>query len=115
MAQKVSVILTDDLDGGQADETVSFALDGKAYEIDLSATNAETLRSALGPFIAAARRDSGAGAKAASRGRSSNRPARTDLAEVREWARANGHQVSDRGRVSSEVLAAYDARNLVSA
>jgi hypothetical protein len=111
MAQKVQVILVDDVDGGEADETVSFALDGISYEIDVSAPNAEAIREALAPWVGHARR---IGGRAAGRGRSSapkSRPAaeRTDLSDVRAWARENGFQVSDRGRVSSEVRAAYEA------
>lgn len=110
MAQKVQVILVDDLDGGEAEETVSFALDGVSYEIDLSAGNAAQLRDSLGGWIGHARRVGGraaGGRRAASspRGRSGSR----DLTAVRSWARDNGFQVSDRGRVSSEVLTAYDA------
>jgi hypothetical protein len=111
MAQKVQVILVDDVDGGEADETVSFALDGISYEIDVSATNAEAIRDALAPWVGHARR---IGGRAASRGRAAapkSRPAaeRTDLSDVRAWARENGFQVSDRGRVSSEVRSAYEA------
>jgi len=111
MAQKVQVILVDDVDGGEADETVSFALDGISYEIDVSATNAEAIRETLAPWVGHARR---VGGRAGGRGRSAtqkSRPAaeRTDLSDVRAWARENGFQVSDRGRVSSEVRAAYEA------
>jgi len=110
MAQKVQVILVDDVDGGEADETVSFALDGISYEIDVSAANAEAIRDALTPWVEHARR---VGGRASSRGRAAvkSRPAaeRTDLSDVRAWARENGFQVSDRGRVSGEVRAAYEA------
>ena len=108
MAQKVQVILTDDLDGGEADESVQFAIDGVSYEIDLSEANAEALREALTPFVEAARR---VGGRSVRRGASKSTPAaeRTDLSELRAWARENGYQVSDRGRVSSEVRAAYEA------
>src|SRR5450755_4620521 len=107
VAQKVQVILTDDLEGGEADETVAFAIDGVSYEIDLSEANAEALREALARHVQAARRIGGrvtrpSGVKA--------RPAnqRVDLSQLRAWARDNGYQVSDRGRVSSEVHAAYE-------
>jgi len=111
MAQKVQVILVDDVDGGEADETVSFALDGVSYEIDVSAPNAEAIREALAPWVGHARR---VGGRAGNRARVSapkSRPAaeRTDLSDVRAWARENGFQVSDRGRVSGEVRAAYEA------
>ncbi|HET9654251.1 MAG TPA: Lsr2 family protein [Kineosporiaceae bacterium] len=111
MAQKVQVILVDDVDGGEADETVTFSLDGVNYEIDLSEANAESLRDALGEWIGHARR---VGGRSGGKGRSGGRAkaaaaAKADLTDVRSWARDNGFQVSDRGRVSSEVLAAYEA------
>jgi len=109
MAQKVQVILVDDVDGGEADETVSFALDGISYEIDVSAANAEAIREALATWTDHARK---VGGRATGRGRAAkSRPAaeRTDMSDVRAWARDNGYQVSDRGRVSGEVRAAYEA------
>lgn len=108
MAQKVQVILVDDVDGGDAEESVSFGIDGVNYEIDLSAENAEALREALAPWVGHARRVSGR-----SRARAAAKPARksTDLGEVRAWARASGYTVSDRGRVSAEVLEAYENAN----
>jgi hypothetical protein len=107
MAQRVQVILVDDVDGGEAEESVSFSLDGVSYEIDLSAANAESLRDALAPWVGHARKISGR----ASRGRPAGRSkaaAKADLTDVRAWARENGFQVSDRGRVSAEVMAAYE-------
>lgn len=107
MAQKVQVILVDDLDGGEAEESVSFSLDGVSYEIDLSAENAEALREAIAPWVEHARKISGR----TGRGRGSGRgraAAKADLGDVRSWARENGYQVSDRGRVSAEVMAAYE-------
>jgi hypothetical protein len=106
MAQKVQVILVDDLDGGEAEESVSFSLDGVSYEIDLSADNAEALREAIAPWVGHARKVGGRGrGRVNGRGRAS---AKTDLGDVRAWARENGYQVSDRGRVSAEVMSAYD-------
>jgi hypothetical protein len=108
MAQKVQVILVDDLDGGEAEESVSFSLDGVSYEIDLSAANAEALRDAIAPWMGHARKISGRGGRSgrtASRGRSA---AKADLGDVRAWARENGYPVSDRGRVAAEVMAAYE-------
>ena len=105
MAQKVNIILVDDLDQSAADETVSFGLDGATYAIDLSSANAAGLREALAPYVAAGRKESGArrgGRKAAS----STGP---NPREVRDWARSNGHEVSDRGRVPAEVIAAFEA------
>ena len=108
MAQRVNIVLEDDLDGSEADETVSFALDGTTYEIDLSADNAAKLRDALAPYVGHGRRASGRRAPARSGGGSSRSGgAKRDLADVREWARANGHKVSDRGRISAEIQAAY--------
>jgi hypothetical protein len=108
MAQRVKVELVDDVDGTEADETVTFALDGVTYEIDLSSANADKLRDALASWVGHARR-SGGTRKAARNGSGGGR--KRDLAKVREWARAHGHQVSDRGRISAEVQAAYDKAN----
>jgi hypothetical protein len=109
MAQRVNIVLEDDLDGSDADETVTFALDGTTYEIDLSAANAAKLRDALAPYVGHARRAGGRRATPrAGGGRSSRAAGKRDLGDVREWARANGHKVSDRGRISAEVQAAYD-------
>ena len=109
MAQRVNIVLEDDLDGTDADETVSFALDGTTYEIDLSATNAAKLRDSLAPYIGHARRASGRRAAPRAATRPNGRAgAKRDLGDVREWARANGHKVSDRGRISAEVQTAYD-------
>ena len=107
MAQRVQIVLEDDLDGGDAAETVTFGLDGVTYEIDLNEKNAAKLRENLASWVGHARRSGGrrAGAR-----RPGSAPAgrRTDLSAVREWARKNGHQVSDRGRVSAVVQQAYD-------
>lgn len=107
MAQKVQVLLVDDIDGGVASETVTFALDGVTYEIDLAEGNAQKLRDDFAQWIGYARRSGGrkvSGRRTASAGR-------RDLNAVREWGRANGFQVSDRGRVSRELQAAYDKAN----
>lgn len=104
MAQRIHVVLEDDIDGAPAEETVSFALDGVSYEIDLSADNAAKLRDDVAVWIGHARRSGGR--KQTSRARSGGRK---NVGEVREWARANGYQVSDRGRISGEVQRAYDA------
>jgi len=107
MAQRVNIVLEDDLDGSPADETVTFALDGVTYEIDLNEKNAGRLRDALAPFVGHARRASGR-RQATGRAQAPRGGARRDLADVREWARTNGHKVSDRGRISAEVQAAYE-------
>ncbi len=108
MAQKTQVILIDDIDGGEAEESVSFALDGAAYEIDLSEANAEELREALAHWIGHARRVSGRGRPRATAGRAKSSK-RADLSDVRAWARESGYEVSDRGRISSDVMEAYEA------
>jgi Lsr2 len=112
MAQKVQVILVDDVDGGEAEETVSFALDGVSYEIDVSEDNAQALRDALSPWVGHARRVGGRSSARARSGAAKPKAAsgaRPDLSDVRGWARENGFQVSERGRVSSEVMNAYEA------
>lgn len=107
MAQKVQVILVDDLDGGSADETVQFGLDGVSYEIDLNNSNAEKLREALAEYVAVSRKV-GRGTRGARKGRAATvgGPSAT---EVRDWARANGYEVNVRGRVPQEIRDAYDA------
>jgi hypothetical protein len=106
MAQRVQYMLVDDLDGSEAVETVSFSLDGVSYEIDLTAANAKKLRNDLSSWVGFARRSGGR--KSSRRAGAGGGPRRGDLSVVREWARKNGHQVSDRGRISAGVLAAYD-------
>lgn len=108
MAQKVQVILTDDIDGGEADETVQFTLDGISYEIDLSEANAEALREHLAPYVEAARRTGGRSSRRSGQ-KSRATTERVDMSNLRAWAREHGYQISDRGRVSSEVRAAYEA------
>jgi hypothetical protein len=104
MAQKVHIVLVDDVDGGPADETVSFGLDGNRYEIDLSAAHARELRSLLEPWTAHARR---AGTRRPGRGARSA----SDASLIRAWAREHGYAVNERGRVSAEIRAAYAARS----
>ena len=108
MAQKIQVLLVDDLDGGEAEGTVRFGLGGVDYEIDLSAEHAEALRRALAPFVDAARRGPGAGRQ---QGRGGQRAGASglDTTEVREWARAQGIEVKDRGRIPAEVVARFKA------
>jgi hypothetical protein len=108
MAQKVEVLLLDDLTGEKADETVSFALDGVQYEIDLSAGNAAKLREGLAPFTEAARKIGGGRRAARANGR--GRKAATDgpsSQEIREWAKEQGIQVNERGRIPSEVMVRF--------
>jgi hypothetical protein len=112
VAQRQVVILEDDLDGGDADETVVFALDGSSYEIDLNKANAAKLRDALSTYVQAARKQSRVAGRAG-RGRAgAGRPAGSgNTAKVREWARANGYEVSDRGRVPANITEAYEKAN----
>ncbi len=110
MAKQVLVVLTDDLDGGKADRTVEFAVDGVGYTIDLSETNAGKLRKALDPFIAAGSRVGRGHADGRSRrgpGRVSARADREQNRAIREWAARNGHEVSDRGRIPTSVIEAF--------
>ena len=107
MAQRIQVILVDDIDGGEASETVSFALDGVSYEIDLSEKNAADLRDALSSYVGHARR---LGGRSSGRRQSGARAGgANDTAAACEWARQNGHQVSERGRIPARVLEAYRA------
>ncbi|MEU6643077.1 Lsr2 family protein [Saccharomonospora sp. NPDC046836] len=116
MAQQILVSLVDDLDGSDADETVEFALDGVTYEIDLSADNAEELRDSLAQYIEHGRR---AGGRKRPSGKRSNgvAPARSSTADreqnqaIRAWARKNGFDISERGRIPSEVTEAYHKGN----
>jgi hypothetical protein len=104
----VEVVLVDDVDGGPADETVQFALDGVSYEIDLNATNAAALREALAVWVGHGRR---VAARTSSRRGAPRRSASNETAQIRAWAREQGLAVSDRGRISAEVKAAYEAAN----
>ncbi|WP_214405977.1 histone-like nucleoid-structuring protein Lsr2 [Pseudonocardia lacus] len=116
MAQKVETRLVDDIDGSEAVETVRFALEGRQYEIDLSEDNATRLRESLAAFVSSARRAGGSGSRTA-RSTASGTPRRSSSADrehgaaVREWARANGFEVSDRGRIAADILKAYEARS----
>lgn len=109
MAQRVQILLEDDITGGNAAETITFGLDGVTYEIDLNEKNAKELRDALAGYIDAGRRVSGR--RKSSTSSSSSRSNSGELAKIREWARANGHQVSDRGRISQKVRDAYAKAN----
>ncbi|HET7069373.1 MAG TPA: Lsr2 family protein [Nocardioides sp.] len=103
MAQKVNITLEDDLNGGDASETVSFGLDGRSYEIDLNEKNAKAMRDAFAKYVAAGRR---AGRTAGAKRRVQMG---TSAREIRDWARSNGHPVPDRGRIPSDVRAAFEA------
>src|SRR5215212_1286823 len=96
MAQKVHIVLEDDLDGSDATQTVTFALDGTSYEIDLNDKNAASLRDAMAAYVGHARRVTGA-----RRGRRSSASTGSGQSarEIRDWARSNGHKVPERGRI----------------
>lgn len=106
MAQRVQVILEDDIDGGEADETVTFSLDGVSYEIDLSTKNANKLRDAFALYVGSARRVGGRRRKAGARSASARSGSSAD---IREWARNNGWDIPERGRIAAEVREAYNA------
>jgi hypothetical protein len=110
VAQKVQVLLVDDLDGGEADETVTFALDGKTYEIDLTTANADKLRGLLEAYVKGGRRTGGraAGGRAKTRVASGGSQ---DTAQIRAWAKENGYEVNDRGRVPATIREAYEKAN----
>ena len=105
MAQRVNVVLVDDLDGSEASETVRFGLDGNNYAIDLSEAHANELRDALAKFVGVARKMSGQRRMA----RRSGGAGEPNPADVRAWARENGYEVSSRGRIPADVLQAYGA------
>lgn len=112
MAQKHIVQLIDDIDGGDADETVNFALDGSAYVIDLSTQNAAKLRDAFALYIANGRRSSrGPGRPAGTARRGTARTDREQTQAIREWARKNGHKVGEKGRIPGSIVEAYNSAN----
>lgn len=106
MAQRVQVTLEDDIDGGEAVSTVSFSIDGVAYEIDLNQKNRDKLDKAVGPFVQSARQLRVAGRGRPGRGgrnRSADNPA------IRAWAKSKGMALSERGRIPGQVVAAWEA------
>ena len=105
MAQRVKIILIDDMDESPADEKVKFALDGTNYEIDLSATNAAALRELLAPYVGAGRP---VAARRNVRGKVASAPAGASATQIRAWAQENGYEVSARGRVPAQVRKAYE-------
>ena len=108
MAQKIQTLFIDDLDGGEAEGTVRFGLDGTEYEIDLSAENAQALRDALARYVKAARR-AGSSTRRPARGRRRAPADGLNTTEVREWAKAQGIDVKDRGRVPAELVVKFKA------
>lgn len=113
MAQRVNIVLVDDIDGSDATQTVAFGLDGASYEIDLNDDNAAALREALAPYVGHGRkvgRGGGGGARrGGGRAAASSSASGASAKEIREWARDNGHAVPERGRIPADVREAYDA------
>jgi nucleoid-associated protein Lsr2 len=112
VAQKVQVLLVDDLDGGEAAETVRFGLDGANYEIDLSEGHAKALRDALGQYADKARkvgRAAGTRSAAGRKGGAAGTGDREQNRAIREWAKRKGLEISDRGRISQEIVDRYHA------
>ncbi len=108
MAQKVQTLFIDDLDGSEADGTVRFGLDGTEYEIDLNAEHAQELRDALARYVSSARRVR-SGAQQPARGSRRTPVSGLNTTEVREWAKAQGIDVKDRGRVPAELVVKFKA------
>ena len=108
MAQKVNIVLVDDIDGSDATQTVSFGLDGTSYEIDLNDAHAGELREALAGYVGHARKVTG-GRRRGTGTRSAATSSTHSAAEVREWARSNGYDVPARGRIPADVRQAFDA------
>jgi len=111
MATKTHVILVDDVDGREATQTIAFAYQGAAYEIDLNDDHASALEESFADWISSARRMTGSSqrsSKPSAPPRSTSAP-RSNLGPIRDWLRENGHSVSERGRISAEMMQAYDA------
>lgn len=111
MAQKVNIVLVDDIDGSDATQTVSFGLDGANYEIDLNDANAAALREALAPYVGHGRKvgRGGGGARRSGGRASGSSGGGASAKEIRAWARENGFTVPERGRIPAEVREAYES------
>jgi hypothetical protein len=107
MAEQIIKRLIDDIDGGEAEETVQFSLDGVPYEIDLSAANAKKVRDSLAPFVEHARK-AGGSAAGGRRRRSRAASSRERSADIRAWAKARGIKVNERGRIPATVVEEYE-------
>jgi hypothetical protein len=108
MAQKIQTLFIDDLDGSEAEGTVRFGLDGTEYEIDLNAEHTQALRDALARYVHAARR-AGSGARRPTQGGRRAPAGGLKSTEVREWAKAQGIEVKERGRVPAELVVKFKA------
>jgi Lsr2 len=106
MARKIETVFTDDLDGSVADATIRFGLDGTDYEIDLNTAHAEQLRETADRYIQAGRKVGGVGRKT---GRSTARRSGPSSSEVREWAKDQGYEVKERGRIPAELVVKFQA------
>ncbi len=108
MAQKIQTFFIDDLDGSEAEGTISFGLDGTQYEVDLSTDHAKELRTALARYIEAGRKVTSTGRQP---GQNRRKPPASGISntEARAWAKAHGLEVKDRGRVPADVLAQFQA------
>jgi hypothetical protein len=109
--QSVTVVLTDDIDGSEATETVRFGVDGSWYEIDLCSANADKLREVMGEWTSHARRSGAAPSRSAAgggSGRARRREANPENTVIRAWAVANGHQIGSFGRIPEDVRSAYE-------
>ena len=106
MAQKIQTLFIDDIDGSEAEGTVRFGLDGAEYEIDLSTAHSEDLRRALAGYVQHARKTGGT-ARRAARGSGRKGAAAVDTAGIRDWAKAQGIEIKDRGRVPANIVERY--------
>lgn len=113
MAQKIQIVLEDDLDGSEATQTVTFGLDGTTYEIDLNDAHAAELREALAGYVGHARKVTGSAGRRSRKAASAGSAAGSgpSASDIRAWATANGYEVPERGRISADVRAAYEAAN----
>jgi hypothetical protein len=110
LAQRVKVQLVDDLNGEEAQETIRFGFEGTEYEIDLTAENAEKLRSVMSEYVEKGRKASG-GKRSQGSPKTSSRNKREDTAQIRQWAQENGHNPSSRGRINQSIIDAYNEAN----
>lgn len=111
MAKRIITELIDDIDGSPNAKTVPFSFDGVNYEIELAEDNRKAFREALDLYIAKGRKASDSGASKRRRSSSPSQFSKDELQAIRVWARANGHSVSDRGRIAASIVAAYQAAN----
>lgn len=109
MAQRVHIILEDDIDGSEATQTVSFSLDGTNYEIDLNDKNAGKLRDALAPYVGHGRKVTAGPKRGRRSGSAAGQASGPSAKEIRAWLQENGYEVPDRGRIPAEMRQAYDA------